>query len=777
MVPGPFAVTIDHAQRRLTRHGIGFSVAGYGWDGPLLDHTWIDPVTHSLMLRPMCFYPDEWASSNSDIWTKPAAAAYEFKTGSAWAKVDPWTGGVYQTTSTAGEWARTVTAPGKNRGVLLSFFAYSPGDGSLLATGGWHNTDVTVAGSTLAFEVYAGGLVKVYKGGVYVDEGRLSFGASGTAQTAYMDIVFLPMRRNQMLVMSLTGSGFVVTFDDIDEAATSPEITPASKFWFAPNPSGNSAQVLIAPLRFKASGYATSVPIQFPRPPATGATLYTWANPYFGGITTGNLYAHPAFAGTTNVTALVVKQVDGTTNFVPNGSLSAGVLRIDLSGDGSYTPFVYAAYLLYQGATDLTNSTEVHDATPNVAGLSLDVPDAAFDDRASIEIINPDGLAVDVAKLLIVNNRPVKVDCDGYALVDGRSTPARKRYGLQDEVETATMDVGGFLGALDAYQFRDELPLDGFRLSRPVASGDSAVRFIASLAGIEDAQMLLSNDPFILPEQPGRVNEEWSTTIPVGSTAREAIERLHDTFAKDWFMGTRPSATGLQFAFLKEADLPTTAAITLYATTAAALAAGLTKGHVYVSLESEPEDVDANEVWVSGYDRRRQAGVQAYAEDAASQAVTTAPSSRPDNWLGEVRLFGVLDERIGSQAAADQTVAQLTPVVMSKRIQGQFETPAMLWYETAPSSGVFLPVWRGDLVTLNGYGTVRITSLSVDVVLNEAGRLVSRARYTFGGFTHNGGVTLSMIQARNRSRGLRGRTDVRVLSQSLGGALWSETRR
>ena len=62
-----------------------------------------------------------------------------------------------------------------------------------------------------------------------------------------------------------------------------------------------------------------------------------------------------------------------------------------------------------------------------------------------------------------------------------------------------------------------------------------------------------------------------------------------------------------------------------------------------------------------------------------------------------------------------------------------------------------LPVQRGDTVTLDGYGDVLITGLSVHIVMNVDGSMVTNARYTFGGFTNAGNIA-GRDQQRNKAR-------------------------
>lgn len=764
MLPAAFSVTFDHEQTRVKEQPKVASSRGAGFNHSVFEDAWIEPVTGTLMLRPACKY-DDFYSSNAGIYAKPAKAAYEFATAADWEEVEVYVGaGKYMRCKDAvGEYARTVTAPGQNRGVFLSFMNYGAGDLGDVCTFGWDNTDTTTTGSEIGVAVGGSGACLVYKDGAYV--GAIDTGSM--PMNEFVHLLVMPMRTRELMILNLvTNRGGSVVFDDIAEGATTFEITPGEKFWWKPAAAATNAQVQIVPCNFDTSGFATTSLITFTRPPASGASLATYSNPIFTGITNASVYGAKAGAGTTNVSAVALVESDGATTFVPDGTADQVRIKLTMTGDGSYTPFVYGAVMAYAGTTHLTNATE--EATPDsyLMALSLDVPDSAFEGKMSLAYRNPATVGTSVKKLEEVSARPVKLEVGSLVLLDGRTMPTRFIEGTTDDSSRALIECRDMAAALDAAQYRDEIPYDGYELSQPTGSGDSAVRQILKFAGLSDSQMDLSDASFLLPEVPGQRGEEWSFATAPGDTARSLLEELHQEFAADWFMGTRPSASGPVFAFLDPADLPATPAVTLYSTQAEAVSVGGIAAadawkYVFRTYETQAEEVDANEVWATGLDPRTNELVQSYIVDTASQDATTAPSSRPDNWLGEPKAFGVVDPRLRTQADTDKAVELLSPVVTERRTVGQFES-VMLWYNSDPGgTDVMLPVWRGDLVTLYGVGNVRITSFSVKAERNNASHLVTSAVYTFGGLTHNGGNDLRSIQKRNAARRARSLFDVR----------------
>lgn len=757
MVPGVFSAVFDHEQTRVTEYPVFASIQGFGWDGKFSQPaTWIEPLTHTLMLRPMSRYFG-WQATNTGIYAKPAFSAYEFETSGNWAAAQVIDGGgqtfCQAKASTNPGWIRTVTAPGKNRGVNVALFGYGAGEYAEIAQFGWDDTDTTFDGSALGFRLYSDGVIEVYKAGEYVGQGKIGIGTSG-AKNVPLEFLLLPMRKRELLVLGMGNDGFRIVFDDILETDTSPTITPAEKFWLKMATSdATRAQVQIAPCKFETSGYATSVQINFQRPPVTGATARTWTNPVFTGITSANLYGDKAYAGTTNVSAVSLVETDGTTAFVADGTLNTALMKLTMTGDGSYTPFVYGAVMAFEGETDVTNDAEEADLDDYLVSLDFEVPDDPWGVRARLVYLMPEAAEAVVAKLRTIGNRPVKITCDSIILLDGRTGEPRFIDGLSDETMRVEIECFDLTRQVENYRFRDQYPLDGFYLSYNPGTNNSAVREVLRFTGLADSQMELSSDTFRLPEIAGETCETYSYPVPVGDTGRQAIESLHSNFAANWFIGVKPTATVPKFHFQSPADVGTTSLMTVYRRVDAAVSASMPPTQVYSKHRQELEEVNANEVVAIGQDPRTGQIVMAWARDAASQDPTTLPSLRPENWLGESKSFGVQDPRFRTLADCERAVQLLVPAVMSKRTFGQFETAEMLWYNSDPGgTDLMLPIWRSETVTLEDVGDVQISSLSFSVVRNASGTLVTNASYTYGGMTNAGGRTLASIQASNRAR-------------------------
>lgn len=778
MLPAPFSVTFDHEQTRPQIPSVFINVRGTDTDFTLSSDVWVDPVTKTMMLMPMGVYP-EYFYTNTGIHAKPAKSAYEFTTSGNWDETE-WAsgGGKWLRTHTAGEYARTATAPGKNQGIVFSFVNYGGGDLGGLYEFGWDDT-ATDDTATLYFSLNASGRIDCYKNGTFLKSVNISL-PTGTA--AITELLMLPMRTRELLIYChTTGSGAVLVFEDIDEGATTFEITPNEKFFAVPNSNATVAQLIIDPCAFETSGYATSDVVTFSRPPRTGATLRTATNPVFTSVTNANVYGAKAGAGTTDVSSIGVYEDDGTTSYTPDGTIETCRLRTTFSGDGSYTPFAYGVSAEYTGTTDVTDDSEAYSPDDWLTGLSLDVPDSAFESKVSLGMKldigtggTPSLLTSHIANFKVLRNRPVKLEVDTLLLVDGWSLPPRFVDNLTEASQRVTVDVRDMTRVMDFYVFRDEIPFDGYQLSKPATGSNySVVEYILEACGLSRSQMSLSDASFLVPEVPGKTSGEWGYAVRPGDTARSFLEQLLDEFAADWFMGVRPTASGPVFCFWSPSDMPSTAVIKLYRSKDDAESDGVdssvSKQYVAMSYDTTPEEVDANLIFATGLDPRSEQVVQSYTIDSSSTDCTTAPSVRPDNWVGMERPFGVFDPRLRTTTDTDKTVELLANVVGASRTIGEFKTNTMLWYNSDPGgTDVMLPVWRGDLVTIDGVGDVRITSMSVRAVCNDSDNLVTEATYTFGGFTHSGGSSLATIQGKNNAKRARGLFDLRRNPFALG---------
>jgi len=738
-------VTIDTAQPRIKRERITATAAGLEWNGPVWSDTWITPENETLCLRPAPLKP-EWHTTTSGIYSRLGLADFASLTDSNWSeKVDK--AGSRRIYNQAGMDSAAACGSlfGVNRGWFVGYHAFNLGnqaDASVLEIA-WTMDGSFSTGPSFRF--WNSGKVDVYEDAVYVATYTLG-NKAGTAQKSYCDFLIIPMRRREILVYSITsGDAFVHVLSGISESEESPVIIPDAYFvWWVPT---GSVDVEIAPVQYPTTGYATSDVILLANPPASGAGFESWTNnDPADTITLAKVFGDSGFSGTPGDTVIhlvdLVKE-DGSTAFVADGSLDTCRLKATLTGNGEYTPFLYYAHKAFEAEVVNTNATETFDLTPYMVGeWTLEVPDDPGGVAFRFTITTPDTLdGGDVPLLKTLSNRPVQVKIGSVIILDGVTMPPKYTDSTTDESKRLEIEVRDRMHTLQTQMMRERMPLDGFDFCK--ASGVSAISFWFSRAGYsrDASDMDLDDVALVLGQIPSKAATDFSILADVGAKPYDQLDELTTRFAAGWLFGIVPQGSGApKPVYHDPAGLPTTPDYTLYRSDTDAVAASADPEDVYMSYSEVPLEIEANEVWVTGVDPRTGKIVRAYDRDDASQNPATAPSSRADNWVGEIRYMGVIDGRYNSEAACADGVASILPLVSARHFAGDCDVPKMLF------KGSGAPVWRGDMLELDGARTGRVTALSVRGMRETSGLVAREAKYTIGPLLSTGGRSAREIR-------------------------------
>lgn len=711
------SVILDHAQPRIQSDRIAALAGGLELNGPYYQDTFIDPVTNSLLLRPGPLYP-EWYTLNTGIYAKLGPSDLTAVTPGNWSTIAN-----YKLADVAaGPWiASTVAGPGgivtnttwaKNRGIYLSIFSYSAGDNFVLAEFGYNPTPSYL--SSIGFRLYSGGDLEVWKNGSIVGLYNISGAILGDSKSnVLIDLLIIPCRRRELLVISRQGNGFSHVFEDIQEDDVAPVITPVSKFFI--NFPTASAQFQIAPIKYKTTGYASSLDYQLGEPPEGTDTLEQFDNPTFAGGASKNwrIYGDPPYAGSpTTTTKAELYKKDFSGVFVADGSAKDCRLKVTLTGDGDYTPFVYAAQVAYACVPADTDASEEVAIEDYVEELGIDVPETPTGVTMRTRLLQPDLIdSTLAAKLKRVNNRPAKLENYGLTWLDCQGDSPSWEVSTSDDTQRLTLEFRDRWKSLESYMFKDRVPLDGLNLV-------DALEFLLSRIGLEGDPDPAVSDwdleavDFTIEPIPGKEAGDFNVVIEIGDTAAEWIQRLIENYAATYHYGFRPTSEGIKFVFWSEATLDSAPfQFELWGTIPEVIALGTDPKEayrfVYRKWEEETLPPAANDIRVTGYDPRLQRPIQTHYPDTASQDPTLAPSARPDNWWGEPLLFGLVDPAINSQDVCDRAAEfifnRLTPV----RIVVEIEAEMMV-----KPDGV--PVWRGDDIWIHGKGRFRVISMGVD---------------------------------------------------------------
>ena len=219
----------------------------------------------------------------------------------------------------------------------------------------------------------------------------------------------------------------------------------------------------------------------------------------------------------------------------------------------------------------------------------------------------------------------------------------------------------------------------------------------------------VSTSGFVLPIGGVSAGGEWNFQVQVGDRGSEILEKLHHQYAATWYHGVSPSGS---LVLKSPADMPSTSSLTLYRSIEDAIAAGVSAAvapyRVYRSLKKDVLEPEANEVWVTGYDFRTGRPIQIYKDDSASIDPTTAPGSRPPNWLGWRRKYAWVDGSLTTLAACRYCINLLFDRLTVARELCEFDCEYL--------DGKF----KGDLITLDkaiGYSPTSNTGTAAIVRL------------------------------------------------------------
>lgn len=698
--------TIDGTQWRQSRDRIGFSAGGDNFDtGQYYSGTWIDPVTSTLFLRPapldLAFF-----TSNSGAYAKLGLSDFGLSTG--WHEADSTdTGGSKYlckegspssptTIITTATWA-------KNTGFCVSVFAHTEGSRATLFECGWDSASSIT--SHTAIRVYTDGFCEIWRAGVKIAEGDISGAKGGAAvNNQIVQVMLIPCRRRELLVVSCLGNGIRGVFEDISEGDTDPTITEATNFWVK---KYGTVVVQVAPLKYATSGYACSTPVMLAEAPPTSAPLEPVANPAWASGS-GRIYGDKSYrTGATDAAVVSLVKLDGSTAFTPNGTDKDLRIKVALTGDGNSSPAIYGISGGYKAASANTDSSESASLNAVWQHCSFQVPETGGPEW-NIDTINPTSSGV--IGLYDHDSKPLQIKLGTTVIHDGVTESAD----IQDSTDASTEKVGiksnpHITQALKDYSFRERIVFDGMPISH--ASNDCIIRRLIKLVGGSDSDMSLETASVTAGEIAPAMCGQFSEMADIGENGWDYLCRVMQDYLGGWWYGEYPSSSGMIFTTKSPTTINAASSLlTLYSSTAAAISAGVTSANAWKRVWRQKRHhrirPEANEIVVTGFDPRNQWPVQSVKRDANSIDPTIKPSLRASNWIGGPKRLGVINKGINSQAVADGGAALLYDrCSVSRSIQEiELELPTL-------DDTTGMPLWVSDKVTLDGIGDFIVSSI------------------------------------------------------------------
>ena len=283
-------IVIDTPEMRVARDRIVTLADGRHWD-ILKTTAFVDGITRTGMLMPLCLTP-QWATTTTGLYARLAKKDYTFTTTpfvavgtpppypdgtatdqSKWVEFHhDYQGNVYLIGQGVNDRAVTNKKWPRNRPFRLSWFSYNSGNTSAVQMEcGWLADD-----GFIALRIWTDGKCEIYKNGTQVGEGNI-FEHKVTTQTVYgketatlhrkkaskgdarqlaqqtVDLLLIPCRRRDLLLISNQGGGFRFTFEDLDADNDDNTITPDNARFIWQVPTGQ-VKVQLSPLNFLTTG-------------------------------------------------------------------------------------------------------------------------------------------------------------------------------------------------------------------------------------------------------------------------------------------------------------------------------------------------------------------------------------------------------------------------------------------------------------------------------------------------------------------------------------------
>ena len=696
-------VLLDVPEPRVDLGRLVFVVDGTSWDKAASDTSiYFDPVTNTGMLAPLSMTP-EFETTFTGDYSRLANSDFSFPTPAKWVTNQiRGVGDYFHESQGVNEIVTSRASVQRNQPIYFAGYIDGVKGSSdrIVFSCGWgygYSDGIKV-------EVLASGKYRIYKGANMVGEYSPSAEAKNAKRTAYntnstrgkfFAMTMIPCRWRDLLIIDANGSAVCHTFKDLSDPANSSayldNITPSAPIWFYV-PSGKAA-IQAYLVRFKTSGNIYSQ-VQQSRYPFPSGWSYLPGN--------GFHFMGPLAGPSDPSISITGVNADGSA-LTTDGVNDQLRVKIALSSSSSSDGVgVYFADI-YSDPTTVDTSNTNTNITTKVESLSFQVGE---DGRVSVSMSARKKALEDagVNRPHIIGNRTFAIQLNNGTsdidVVRGTLDPPEIEFFDRDDSANNDLALLSFKGTdrsgiMDRTWFQSTIAYDNL----PISGMGGVINDLIAVAGfdpfadtdldIDDTKTATSFD-FSLGK--------WSLLPERGDTVGKWIDKIHEEYCSTWTRGWMPDALSYVYRWKSPNSISPTPVMTLYQSIAAATTAGVTEAlrpkRVIRRLRQVYERPEANQIQVLGQDPHTGELLWATMNDTASQEPTTAPASRPTNWLGAVEPILYQDPGINNLSAVGYIALTLSQRLTPGRDIVEWESDLLV------SNTTDVPVWIGDVVRI-----------------------------------------------------------------------------
>lgn len=710
---------VDQAQQRIEHDRQATLLDGTSWrtdrNANFQKNTWIDPVTRSCILLPNVM-ESAFDTTFSGRFARFRKADYSLVSPTKWVEAEGGRGTGDWWLESLGvqpEWVVTSSKWKANQGFYLSWFSYNANISKSSAIfAGWFH-DANANDPILVFHFLTGGYVDVFYKGNFERTytlGRPKQNEEGNErgeqqQQEFTDMLLLPWRNREVMILPAGGDPVVHVLEALSEGNIDPIIPKDSYFCWQVRDT--QAKVQLAPVLFRKPDYPSGANLAF-----ACAQPTTFLDPPIQGLVPTERAIHYG-EGTGDVVKARLMNADNSAPYVADGSLNSvdAVIRVDftdvpvggdtLNWDGELahvrTPYVYGAEVVFDAVTAPTDGAE-KDLLDYCLEVRLSVERDQPQASLSFTLEDPDQFEAEHPYFTTLDFRPVQLRLGPNVLFEGVAGDISYQDAATDKGRRGTFRAKDAWQFFESYMLSDVVPLDGLELHE-------AVRKLAEIPKAP-ISMDIPDVAFTIPAPGTDSAGNFHTILDVGETVADGLNRVREAFAANFLMGFRAS-TEYEFYFLDPDEADTTSRFELYRTRAEAEAAYPGKGreHVYRSYRAEPAPMEVTDIRIQGFDPHTAKPILAHvAHSERPEDPTTPVTGRTALWSGSPRKYAFSAKELTSTALIKRAARLLARRLLRRRVYVEFESEFMV-----PDGD--RPVWAGDVVTLEGYGKVRILAL------------------------------------------------------------------